>query len=398
MVSIDDIEADIISLINDKQQVTSDELSAFAASIGMNDEMLKRGLAELEGANIIASRSSGGILTYYLLNDEPSLRRIMIVEDDKNINKLMALSVGKGFDIVQMYDGGEALQRIRNEKPDLIILDLMLPGADGLEICQRIKKDPGLSDTVVIIISAMDATSNRFKGIKYGADYYIKKPFDPGELRSLVTIFLKKKGKKFDPLIDLPNEDKISAALEKAVESTNSSYEIGRIRLEGLASFARRFGNGSAITILRLASQILQDKAREVGNNVFVGFLNSDDFIIAGDNKNVPEVVKRISSEFNAVLPFIYQSEGYKPIEKGIEDIYGAEKPHLGLMYKLIKKDSRIERRAEILKKKPQEDQNIGSYTYEELRHMLESDDLDITITRDPNGVRLSVGKGGKNS
>ena len=91
MVNIDDIEADIISLINDKQQVTSDELSAFAASIGMNDEMLKRGLAELESANIIASRSSGGILTYYLLNDEPSLRRIMIVEDDKNIN-LFALS------------------------------------------------------------------------------------------------------------------------------------------------------------------------------------------------------------------------------------------------------------------------------------------------------------------
>jgi DNA-binding response OmpR family regulator len=398
MVSIDDIEADIISLINDKQQVTSDELSAFAASIGMNDEMLKRGLAELESANIIASRSSGGILTYYLLNDEPSLRRIMIVEDDKNINKLMALSVGKGFDIVQMYDGGEALQKIRNEKPDLVILDLMLPGADGLEICQRIKKDPGLSDTVVIIISAMDATSNRFKGIKYGADYYVKKPFDPGELRSLVTIFLKKKGKKFDPLIDLPNEDKISAALEKAVESTNSSYEISRIRLEGLASFARRFGNSSAITILRLVSQILQDKAREVGNNVFVGFLNSDDFIIAGDNKNVLEVRNRISSEFNAVLPFIYQSEGYKPIEKGIEDMYGAEKPPLSLVYKLIKKDSLIERRAEILKKKPQEDQNIGAYTYDELRHMLESDDLDITITRDPNGVRLSVGKGGKHS
>ncbi|MCL4375417.1 response regulator [Candidatus Marsarchaeota archaeon] len=398
MVNIDDIEADIISLINDKQQVTSDELSAFAASIGMNDEMLRRGLAELESANIIASRSSGGILTYYLLNDEPSLHRIMIVEDDKNINKLMALSVGKGFDIVQMYDGGEALQKIRNEKPDLVILDLMLPGADGLEICQRIKKDPGLSDTVVIIISAMDATSNRFKGIKYGADYYVKKPFDPGELRSLVTIFLKKKGKKFDPLIDLPNEDKISAALEKAVESTNSSYEIGRIRLEGLASFARRFGNSSAITILRLVSQILQDKAREVGNNVFVGFLNSDDFIIAGDNKNVLEVRNRISSEFNAVLPFIYQSEGYKPIEKGIEDMYGAEKPPLSLVYKLIKKDSLIERRAEILKKKPQEGQNIGAYTYDELRHMLESDDLDITITRDPNGVRLSVGKGGKHS
>jgi DNA-binding response OmpR family regulator len=55
----------------------------------------------------------------------------------------------------------------------------MLPGMDGLEICQTIKKTQNLSDIIVIIVSAMDATSNRFKGIKYGADYYIRKPFDP---------------------------------------------------------------------------------------------------------------------------------------------------------------------------------------------------------------------------
>ena len=78
----------------------------------------------------------------------------------------------------------------------------------------------------------MDATSNRFKGIKYGADYYIKKPFDPDELRSLVTIFLKKKGKKFDPLIDLPNEEQISDSVEKAMKN-ELDYEIGRLRVEG---------------------------------------------------------------------------------------------------------------------------------------------------------------------
>ncbi len=396
MDNTENFKSDIISMINDKQQVTLNELKEFASAADVTGDQLDKCLKDLEGASAIASRNSGGIPTYYILQSESSLRRIIIVEDDKNINRLMMLSIGKGFDIKQMYEGDKALEKIRYEKPDLVILDLMLPGLDGLEICKRIRMDKSLKDTIVIIVSAMDATSNRFKGIKYGADYYVKKPFDPSELRSLVTIFLKKKGKKFDPLIDLPNEDKISDAVEKAIDNVNSKYEIGRLRVDGLAEFAKEFGNNSGITILRLVSQLLQDKVKENESSVFVGFLNGDDFLIAGDKPKVDATVNTIISEFSAVVPFIYQSEGYKPIELGIEDIYGAEKPALRLKYSNIEKGPIIERRAEILKNKRNDD--IGSFTYEELRHMLGSDGLDITITRDPNnGVRLSVGKGGQN-
>ena len=398
MKSLEDSEADIISLLNDKQEITYNELKGFALDAGISDEILKKSLLELEKANAIASRSSGGIPTYYVLQDKQLLRRIMIVEDDKNINQLMALSIGRGFDITQINDGMEAIRRIRFEKPDLVILDLMLPGMDGLEICQKIKSDAQIKDTIVIIVSAMDATSNRFKGIKYGADYYIQKPFDPSELRSLVTIFLKKKGKKFDPLIDLPNEEKISDAVEKALTEKNDSYEIGRLMVDGLANFAQRFGNESGITILRLVSQLIQDNVKEKGGNTFVGFLNGDDFVIAGNKSNVSNVVSNLKGEFKAVEKFIYQGEGYKPIERGIEDIYGAEKPKLELIYTSIEKGALIQRRAEVLKNKDvkTDSKDIGSYTYEELRHMLGSDELDITITRDPNGVRLSVGKGSK--
>ena len=352
MNAIEDIKSDIISIVNDRQQVTYDELRSFASSAGVNEEVLKIGLKELEESNAIASRSSGGILTYYILQDPTLLRRIMIVEDDKNINKLMALSIGKAFDITQMYDGNEAFTKVKFEKPDLVVLDLMLPGKDGLEICQEIKEDPQLNDTVVIIVSAMDATSNRFKGIKYGADYYIKKPFDPDELRSLVTIFLKKKGKRFDPLIDLPNEAKISEALERVIKEKSDEYEIGRLRAEGLADFTNRFKNEAGVTILRIVSQLLQDNVRDTGSDTFVGFLNSNDFVIAGNKNKVTKVVSEIKSDFNAVLPFVYQDEGYKPIELGIEDTYGTEMPKLRLLYSPIERSELKERRSEILKSK----------------------------------------------
>ncbi len=392
MDNVESVKSDIISIINDRQQVTYNELQGLTSSLKISESVLKKGLEELEEANAIASRSSGGILTYYMLQDEQVLNRVMIVEDDRNINKLMALSVGKGFSITQIYDGKEAMERIKREKPDLVILDLMLPGADGLEICQSVKTNPALTGTTVIIVSAMDATSNRFKGIKYGADYYVKKPFDPTELRNLVTIFLKKKGKRFDPLIDLPNEEKISAAVEKSVKAA-SDYEIGRLKVDGLADFADRFGSDSGITILRLVSQLIQDNVKEAGGSVFVGFLDADDFVLAGDRTKVSKIASNMTSEFTSVLPFIYQNEGYKPIELGIEDTYGTEMPKLKLTYSPIEKSDIKERRSEILKSKKDEN-TIGSYTYEELRRMLGSDDLDVIITRDQNGVRLSIGKG----
>ncbi|MGC9129300.1 MAG: response regulator [Candidatus Micrarchaeia archaeon] len=388
-----DLKSELISIINERQQITYNELYNLASSKNASEEELKDALQKLENMGAIASRKSGGVLTYYILQEEPQLRKILIVEDDKNINKLMTLSVGKGFEIRNAYDGNEALKMIKEDKPDLVILDLMLPGVDGLEICQRVKKDPNLKDIIVIIVSAMDATSNRFKGIKYGADYYIKKPFDPEELRSLVTIFLRKKGRRFDPLIDLPNEEKISEAVEKALQS---EYEIGRIKVNGLANFAISFGANAGMTILRLVSQLLQDKVKEVKGEAFVGFLDSDDFIIAGRSDAVKKVVEGLKEEFDAVLPFIYQNEGYKPIELGIEDIYNAEKPSLSILYTTIERKVLMEKRAEILKNKGKESggKGIGSYTYEELRRMLGSDNLDITITRDPNGgVKLSVGK-----
>ncbi|MDE1825561.1 MAG: response regulator [Candidatus Micrarchaeota archaeon] len=390
MDEVEGFRSELLAVINERQQVTYNDLVEYVSSKEISEEMLQRGLKDLQQINAIVSRNSGGILTYYVLQEKNELRKIMIVEDDKNINKLVALSVGKGFEITQIYDGKEAIKTVKNLRPNLVVLDLMLPGADGLEICQSIKKDPQLGNTIVIIISAMDATSNRFKGIKYGADYYIKKPFDPDELRGLVTIFLKKKGKRFDPLIDLPNEDKISNAVEGALQESEEQ-EIGRLRVEGFAEFAGQFGANSGITILRLISQILQDKVRDNGKNVFVGFLNSDDFVIAGNKSHLDKMVQGIRDEFSAVVPFIYQSEGYKPIERGIDDSYDAEKPSLGLSYTPIAKNSLRARRAEILGK--HSGKGVGSYTYDELRQMLGSDNLDIIITRDVSGVKLSVGK-----
>ena len=398
MAAGDDFKNDLMGILNERQQISYEELSDLAFSRGIAENALKDSLSVLEKSKRIASRSNGGILTYYLLQGEDQMRKVLIVEDDKNINKLMALSIGKGFDVTQIYDGGEAIAAVRERKPELVILDLMLPHKDGLDLCQTIKTDPSLKNTVVILVSAMDPTSNRFKGIKYGADYYIKKPFDPNDLRSLVTLFLRKKGKRFDPLIDLPDEERISKQIEHSIKQ-NEKYTIGELKIDNLGTYAKRFGEKSAIVLLRLVSQLLQDAIRkQQAQNTFVGFLNSDEFIIAGSHDSVDAAVKEVQQEFGAVLQFVLQDAGFKQINIDVEALFESkEAPKLALIFAEVDKEKLKARRNEVLKSKgvsAAAQEGIGSYSYDELQKIFGKEDLDVIITRDESGVRLQVGKG----
>jgi len=381
---------EVLNVINTNQQIAYHDIKD-ALEKEISDSELDKTLKNLENDKKIISRSSGGIMTYYSLYDEPRISKIMIVEDDKNINKLMSISIGKGYDITQVYDGGEALGLIKKIHPNLIILDLMLPVIDGMQICERVKSDPELSSAIVILVSAMDPTSNRFKGIKNGADYYIKKPFDPLELRTLVTLFLKKKGKRFDPLIDLPDEERISAELERSLKQ-GEKYKIGTLSIENLGPYANRFGEHSAIILLRLISQLLQDLIKN--KDLFVGFLNSDSFVIAGMEDDVNKAVEAAQKEFNAVLTFVVQDIGYRQIDLNLDNIFESnEIPKLALTYREAPKELIKERREKILIGKDQKSGDLGSYTYDELQKLFGREDLDVIITRDANGIKLRVGK-----
>lgn len=390
--------SNIYELISERQQITFNELSELSMGMGIESESLKSAIAELERMKIIAARTSGGVMTYYPLQQEGTVRKVLIVEDDKSINKLMALSIGKGFEINQIYDGGEAVDFVKNKRPDLVILDLMLPHSDGLSICKAIKGDPAVSGTIVIIVSAMDPITSRYKGLESGADYYIKKPFDPADLRSLVTIFLKKKGKRFDPLIDLPDMDGISKNIEHSIVE-GEQYSIGTIRIGRLGEYASRLGTDSAMVILRLVSQLLQDIVKSKGNGMFVGFLDSEAFVIAGQKANVESAVSDLNREFNAVLQFILQDEGYKPTELNLDRLFESnEVPRLSIVYEESEKDKLKKRRDEIIKEKGKASaSDIGSYSYEEILTLFGNKDLDVRITRGQGGVKLQVSKGSSN-
>ena len=117
---------------------------------------------------------------------------ILIVEDQVDLRKLVSLTLRPaGYRLREAVDGATALQACSEEPPDLVILDLMLPGGlDGVEVCRRIKSDPALAGTLVIMMTAADQARERERVRAAGADHYVPKPFSPGQLRALVQSLL----------------------------------------------------------------------------------------------------------------------------------------------------------------------------------------------------------------
>jgi DNA-binding response OmpR family regulator len=111
------------------------------------------------------------------------MKRVLIADDEPNIVlSLEFLMKQAGYEIRVVHDGEEALRVVREWKPDLVLLDIMLPLRDGFEVCQKIREDPETAETRIIMITAKGREVEIAKGLALGADAYVTKPFSTKEL------------------------------------------------------------------------------------------------------------------------------------------------------------------------------------------------------------------------
>ncbi|MBU0979864.1 MAG: response regulator [Nanoarchaeota archaeon] len=118
--------------------------------------------------------------------------KILIIEDEPNIAKAEGLILGEDHSVHFAEDGEEGLKKVKELKPDLVILDLMLPKKGGYDVCFNIRQDPELKDTKVVMVTAKNQPLDEDKGRFIGADDYLKKPFEPEELKQIVSQALRK--------------------------------------------------------------------------------------------------------------------------------------------------------------------------------------------------------------
>ena len=143
-------------------------------------------------------------------------QKILIVDDDENIAELISLYLTKEcFDTQIVHDGEEALQAFERSQPDLILLDLMLPGIDGYQVCREVRAK---SQTPIIMLSAKGEVFDKVLGLELGADDYMEKPFDSKELVARVKAVLR----RYRPVV----QDKPEAASVKRVDYPDLSINL----------------------------------------------------------------------------------------------------------------------------------------------------------------------------
>ncbi|MCX5864946.1 MAG: response regulator [Deltaproteobacteria bacterium] len=119
---------------------------------------------------------------------------ILVVEDDENIQQLVGYNLAKaGFHVLYADNGEQALNVIKRERPELIVLDLMLPGLSGFEICKLVRKDPKTKNLPIVMLTAKSEENDMAAGLDLGADDYITKPFSPKILISRIKAALRRK-------------------------------------------------------------------------------------------------------------------------------------------------------------------------------------------------------------
>ena len=122
--------------------------------------------------------------------------KIMIVDDDPDANfNLKAVLENSGFKVIFYYDGESALEELKEEKPDMVLLDVMMPGMSGYDVCETIKNDPETSHIPVIMLTAKDTGDDVEMALKKKADWFVAKPYDNKYLLGKINQFIAKKGK-----------------------------------------------------------------------------------------------------------------------------------------------------------------------------------------------------------
>jgi DNA-binding response OmpR family regulator len=160
-------------------------------------------------------------------------RKILVVDDEQKIVDIVRAYLEKeGFRVVTAYDGETALKVFRSEKPDLIVLDLMLPKMSGHDVCRVIRKE---SDVPIIMLTARDELTDKIVGLELGADDYLTKPFEGRELTARVKAILRRSEPKSRSQsvragnIDIDIERRLVTVSDRVIELTTTEFELLRL-------------------------------------------------------------------------------------------------------------------------------------------------------------------------
>jgi diguanylate cyclase (GGDEF)-like protein len=237
---------------------------------------------------------------------------ILVVDDDPDIARFVEVNLrSAGYDVTVAGDGEEALEKASDIRPDLVLLDVMMPRIDGFEVAQRLRKNPQTANTSIIMLTAKALSADKVTGLQSGADDYIIKPFDPIELLARVkgTLRRAKEMRNLSPLTGLPGNIRIQEEIERQVRE-NRPFAVLYCDLDNFKAYNDQKGFVRGDRLIQSVARIIQDAVLDRnGTEGFIGHVGGDDFVAVVDPEAAEDVAKRICERFEEARADFYESE-----------------------------------------------------------------------------------------
>ncbi len=239
-------------------------------------------------------------------------RHIFILDDDPHIVELTRTFLYyKGFQVTTAFTAQEGFDLIRKERPDLILLDIMLPDMNGNDLCRRLKANSALWHIPVIHFTALSDINDKVQGMASGADDYITKPFEPEELLARIKMVLQRTSNVLDanPLSRLPGNASIYQQIQKLLESENY-FAICYLDIDHFKSFNDEYGFQMGDVVLKKVADLLVHIVLQMGNSEdFVGHVGGDDFVFTTSIEKVDMICQEVIKHFDEIIYPLYSEE-----------------------------------------------------------------------------------------
>ncbi|HEX9774899.1 MAG TPA: response regulator [Actinomycetota bacterium] len=233
--------------------------------------------------------------------------RILVADDDPDILRFVELNLRlEGYEVVTAGDGAEAMQHAIDDKPDLVILDVMMPKLDGYEVCQRLRGDPRTSGVCIIMLTAKAMSADKVFGLTQGADDYLSKPFDPMELVARVRTTLRRSGemRAASPLTGLPGNIQIENEVKRRL-ALGEPFALLWLDLDNFKAYNDHYGFMRGDMAINYTSRVLEDAVRADPSN-FLGHIGGDDFVAICGADSGEDLAAEILKRFDEGVKGLY--------------------------------------------------------------------------------------------
>jgi diguanylate cyclase (GGDEF)-like protein len=243
----------------------------------------------------------------------PQRKKILVVDDDPNVGLLVSAVLKKyDYSVTPLSSGEQALELLRTLKPDLILLDLRMPGMDGYALCRKIRDNRATADIPIIILSGVSEVDARVNTIELGADDFITKPFDMRELRARVNRIIKRKvsDTALTPLTGLPGGPLIEEEAQKRL-SAGEDFSFAYVDIDNFKAYNDVYGYAKGDEVIKKLAAVMQDKIREISDpqRCFIGHIGGDDFVFMSPQEEGEALAGAVAAEFDRQIPYFYTPE-----------------------------------------------------------------------------------------